>query len=133
MEITVCERTDGRVPVTVFQMKGRVDQTTHTEMIERALEAYAKGTRHLLLDLADVTFLSSAGLKAIHMIFDLLRAGAPEESNAELKKGVREGLFKSAHLKIANPSHPVHQVLVTAGYDMFLEIHPNVETALASF
>jgi hypothetical protein len=50
-----------------------------------------------------------------------------------MSKGLRDGTFKSPHLKLANPSQQVLKVLTTAGIDMFLEIHSDLKQAIASF
>ena len=50
-----------------------------------------------------------------------------------MKQGLRDGTFKSPHLKLVNPTRHVREVLSMAGLDMFLEIYPNLKDALASF
>jgi len=46
---------------------------------------------------------------------------------------LRDGTFKSPHLKLLNPQPAVQQALRMAGFDMFLETHANLEEAVASF
>ena len=133
MEITSSSRTDGRVVVTVFHLKGDLDLQTHTQFEETVRKAHEAGTRNVILDLAAVRYISSAGLRGIHSIFDLLRAGDASENDSQIKKGVREGVFKSKHIKLAGPSKNVQQVLAMAGYDMFMDIYPNIDEAVASF
>jgi len=66
-------------------------------------------------------------------LFTMLRGDTPAESDAAMKQGLRDGTFKSPHLKLVNPTRHVREVLSMAGLDMFLEIHPNLKDALASF
>ena len=77
--------------------------------------------------------MSSAGLRVLHTIFIMLRSDVPEENDAAVRKGLADGTFKSPHLKLLNPSKNNREVLRTAGFDMFLEIHDDLKQAVASF
>jgi hypothetical protein len=70
---------------------------------------------------------------ALNQVFQMLRTNAPAESSTAVMQGVRDGSFTSPHLKLLNPQPPVQRVLSTTGMDMFLEIHPTLDRALASF
>jgi anti-anti-sigma factor len=134
MEITVRSHTEGRVPVKVFRLKGDLDMKSHQDLEKRAREEFAtEGARHAILDLTDVRYISSAGLRAIHSIFNFLREGDSTEVDSLVHKGMRDGAYKSKHLKLVNPSKNVLQVITMAGYDMFMDIHPSVESALRTF
>lgn len=129
MEITVAEET-GRVPVTVFQIKGPV--TDNAELEQRAREVFERGARNILLDLAGVPYMATAGLRAIHAIYSLLRV--PEEENdAVVKAGIASGSYKSPHVKLLSPTEHVLEALRSAGYDMFIDIHRNRKQAIDSF
>ncbi|MCB0167335.1 MAG: hypothetical protein KDI79_24105, partial [Anaerolineae bacterium] len=78
-------------------------------------------------------YMSSAGLRALHNIFERLNASASEESAKKMKKGILDGSYKSPYLKLLNPSRDVVRTLSTSGFDMFLEIHTNAKTAISSF
>jgi len=132
MEITVLQK-QGRVPVTVFQIKGDIDANFYEQLLAQAKEAHAAGMRDLILDLSEVKYMSSAGLRVLHSIFALLRTDAANESDEAMKKGLSDGTFKSPHLKLVNPSPVVREVLRTSGFDMFLEVHRNLKEAMASF
>jgi anti-anti-sigma factor len=132
MDITVSHQ-QGRVPVTVFHIKGDVDTNTYEQLQTQARQAFESGTRNLLLDLAEVPYVSSAGIRAINNIFNLLRGDAPNESEEAMRQGLRDGTFKSPHLKLLNTNAQVTKVLTTAGVDMFIEMHRDLQTAIASF
>jgi anti-anti-sigma regulatory factor len=123
----------GTMPITVFHVKGEIDTDTFRELEAKAQEAFAQGTRNLLLDLTEVTYISSAGLRAIHFIFKLLAGDSPGESGEAMSQGLRDGTFKSPHLKLLKPSRTVQEILRTTGFDMFLEIHRDLREAVASF
>jgi anti-anti-sigma factor len=133
MEITVTSRTDRNVPVKIIHLKGDLDLKSHQDLENRAREEFSTGTRYAILDLTEVRYISSAGLRAIHSIFDFLRQGDSSEVDDLVHKGMRSGLYKSKHLKLVGPSKNVQQVITMAGYDMFMEIHPDIESALRSF
>ncbi len=132
MDIVVLKEF-GRVPVTVFRIKGDIDVNSYEQLQAKAEEAIAGGVRYLLLDLSMVSYISSAGLRALHQIFTQLQAQAEDESNEALHKGLRDGSFKSRHLKLFNPTPTVQTVLKTAGFDMYLDIYKDLKDAVASF
>jgi anti-sigma B factor antagonist len=117
----------------VFHISGEIAAATYKELEQQADEAFEAGMRDLLLDLTDVSFLSSSGLRAIHHIFTLLRTDSAEDSDDTVRKGVRAGTYKSPHLKLLRPSPKVLKVLQTSGFDMFLDIHSDLQKAVDSF
>ena len=123
----------GQRPVTVFRIRGEINITTYEQLEQKAREAHAANTRDLLLDLTEVTYVSSAGIRALNNIFKLLRTDAPEESDEAMRRGLSDGTFKSPHLKLLNPSARVLEVLKIAGVDMLLEVHHKLKDAVASF
>jgi anti-anti-sigma factor len=129
----VTANKQGRVPVTVFHIKGEISAESSEKLQQQAQDAYEAGTRDLLLDLSKVTFLSSAGLRAIHYIFMLLRTDSSEERAKSVRKGIAEGTYRSPHLKLLNPKREVLQTLKMSGFDMFLEIHSKMRAAINSF
>ena len=48
--------------VTILHLMGDVDSSNYTEVIIKAQELYDDGTRNLLLNLAKVPYVSSAGM-----------------------------------------------------------------------
>ncbi|HRV91693.1 MAG TPA: STAS domain-containing protein [Anaerolineae bacterium] len=132
LKITVSQE-QGQVPVTVFHLVGDIDNSSYEELQAQAKSAYQAGSHYLLLDLTKVKYMSSAGLRALHNIFDLLNAGASEETQKKMKRGILDGSYKSPYLKLLNPSRDVKRTLSTSGFDMFLEIHTNAKAAVNSF
>ena len=127
------EEIQARVPVTVFHLIGDLDGNTYEEFQEKAEEAFQSGTRYLLLDLSQVPFVSSAGIRGLHHVFNLSRSDSVVESDQAISKGLRDGTFKSPHLKLLNPNQNVSNLLKITGYDMFLEVHHNLKEAVESF
>ena len=123
----------GRVPVTVFHISGEINSNTYEQFIADARQAHGAGAQNMLVDLADVRYVSSAGIRALSTIFKFLRTDAPNESTEAMRTGLNDGTFKSPHLKLLNPQPSVLEVLRMAGIDMFLDIHDDLNTAIASF
>jgi hypothetical protein len=132
VEIVIAQET-GRVPVTIFRISGEIAASSYKELEQQADEAFAAGMRDLLLDLTDVTFLSSSGLRAFHHIFTLLRTDSAEDSDDTVRKGVMAGTYKSPHLKLLRPSPTVLKVLQVSGFDMFLDVYSGLQEAVDSF
>jgi hypothetical protein len=130
MEISIVQE-QAPVPVTVFRLKG--DLTTEEELHARTQEAFDQGARNMLLDLKEVPFMSSSGLRAIYAIYIMLRERTAAESDEVVRAGIASGAYTSPHLKLLNPSDHVLEVLKTAGYDMFLTIHHDYQSALNSY
>jgi len=132
MDISVSTEK-ARVDVTLVHVHGNIDSSTY-EAFEKRVEALVdEGARYLLIDLSHVAFLSSAGLRALNSLFYKLRTLAPDGSDEEMKQGIREGTYHSTHLKLAGANKDVRQVLEISGFDMYLEVLPDVKTGLASF
>ena len=130
MEITV-EIEEGRVPVTVFHLRGDL---SHEEPLQsRVKEAYESGARNILLDLQDVPYISSAGLRVLHYVYNLLNRDRQEESEQEVRRGIVSGSYKSPHLKLLRPSKNAMKALSIAGYDMFLDIYDKQQEAIDAF
>lgn len=131
LEIFVSQE-QGRAPITVFHLKGRMNLGTAEQLQARAQETVQAGARYLLLDLTGVQSLTSAGLRAIHQIYQLLRDASTAEGDEAARKA-QAGALKSPHLKLLNPTPEVRRVLQIAGFDMFLEVHDNLKDAIVSF
>lgn len=123
----------GRVPVTIFHLQGQIDANTYEQFQAAAEQAYKTGARYLLLDLSKVSYISSAGLRALHNTYKLFSANAANESSEAVSKGLNDGTYKAHQLKLLNPNTEVFGVLKMAGFDMYLDIFHNQKEAIAAF
>jgi anti-anti-sigma regulatory factor len=130
MEIVVSQ-AQGRVPVTIFHIKG--DLSDEALLVTQARQALAAGTKNLLLDLTDVPYISSSGLRALHAAWMLLREDTSEAGSKQVKEGIAQGTYRARHLKLLNPSQNAQKALSVSGFDMFLEVHKRLPAALDSF
>lgn len=132
MDIVVWQE-QGRVPVTVLHVRGELNVNSYEQLQAEARKAFDAGARDMILDLTEVPYVSSAGLRGIHAIFAMLRTAATDETDEAVSKGLRDGTYKSPHLKLLSPSDHVMEVLHTSGFDMYLEVYTDLPQAVASF
>jgi len=116
------------VEVTVFHLSGTLDAASEDALYDRACQAFDSGVHYLLLDMANLTHISSAGLRALHNIF---KKCTPEgEFEAARESGVP---YKSPYFKLAAASSEVYYVLNLAGFLHNIPFYPSVDEALKSF
>ncbi|MGZ9164412.1 MAG: STAS domain-containing protein [Anaerolineales bacterium] len=134
MEIKVSNE-NGRVPVTVVHVDGNVDSATYQSFQSKVNELINGGTQYLLVDLSHAPYVSSAGFRALHQIFNDLRARHPSSnlSEEEVKKGISAGTYKSPHLKLLNLSKETQTTFEMSGFDMFIETYDDRKKAIDSF
>ena len=132
MEVTISQE-QGRVPVTVLHIAGKTDSASSDVILTKALETIDGGARYLLLDLSKMPYMSSAGMRVLQEVFNKLRELSPEENEKEIYDKIRDGSFKSPHLKLLSPTKEVLEVLKMSGYDMLVSIETDLKKAVASF
>lgn len=120
LNITV-ERAQGRVPVTVLRIEGDIDAASHKTLEDKAAEVIDEGSTHILLDLAGVKYMGSAGFRVLHAIANMLTDDPSP------------GLQKYKNLKLLSPTDAVARVIKTLGFDIYLDIHQDRESAVNSF
>ena len=134
MEIKVSTQ-NGRVPVTVLHVDGNIDSSTYQQFESTAKKLIDEGARYILVDLSHAPFVSSAGLRAVHSLFNQLRSRNPDAnlSDEQMKKGISAGTYKSPHLKLLNLSPETKTAFETRGFDMYIDTFTDMKTAIASF
>lgn len=134
MEIKVSTES-GRVPVTILHVDGNIDSTSYEQFQSTAKKLIDDGARYILVDLSHAPFVSSAGLRALHSLFNELRSRNPEAnlSDEQMKKGISAGTYKSPHLKLLNLSPETKTAFETSGFDMYIDTFTDRNAAIASF
>jgi anti-anti-sigma factor len=134
MEIKVATE-NGRVPVTVLHVDGNIDSATSPEFQKKAEQLIKEGARYILVDLSHVPYVSSAGLRTLHALFNQLRSLNPDAnlSDEAVKQGINAGTYKAPHLKLLNLSPETKKVFEMSGFDMFIETFTDRKAAIASF
>lgn len=110
MDVTVREMN--RVDLVVVD--GRVDSVTAPELGAVLNERIDKGSRNLVVDLAGVEYMSSAGLR-------------------ELVSALKRVKSHGGDVRIAAPSDRVSEVLALAGLDAIFDVYGDQVAAVGSF
>jgi len=136
MHMTV-DQAQGQVPVTILQLHGSLDASNYEQAIARARELYAAGTRHLLIDLSDLSFMGSSGVVALHSIALLLRGEEPLDPETGWR-GFHDidrdpSLEPQRYVKLLNPQPKIDRTLELVGMNEFFEIYTDIQAAIASF
>ena len=120
LQIAISQKT-GNVPVTVLHLTGELDANTQTQLETAANEVIDGGAEHLLLEMSKTSYIGSAGLRTIHAITN------------KLNKEENKNAIKSDNLKVVNPSDEVRKIFHTLGFDTYIEIIDDLDTAVSSF
>jgi anti-sigma B factor antagonist len=100
--------------ITVFVLDGRIDTQGAVDM-DLALQAAVSAGKHkMALDMAEVRYISSAGLRTM----------------ADVLTRNRE---QGGDLKLAALNRKVLRVLRIIGFDKFFAIYDTIEAAIADF
>jgi anti-sigma B factor antagonist len=100
--------------ISVFELDGRVDTQGALEM-DLALQAAVAGGKHkMVLDMAKVAYISSAGLRTL----------------ADVLTQNREN---GGDLKLVALNRKVLRVLRIIGFDKFFSLYDTLEAAVADF
>lgn len=113
--ITVSEQKG----VSVLHLKGPLDANTQKDLEKKADEIISGGAGNILLDLNEVSYMGSAGLRALHLI-----AG---------KFGGDKQAERFAHVKLLKPSSEVRRVLKTLGFDNYIDVFDDLDEAISAF
>ena len=121
-------QAEGNADVTIFHLSGTLDAASENLLCERARQLFESGAHSLLIDLEDLKYISSAGLRALHNIFKMCTPA--EEFEMARESGEP---YKSPHFKLAGASPDIYYVLNLAGFLHNIPFYPTLKEALASF
>jgi serine/threonine-protein kinase RsbW len=112
--LTMTKRIHASVEAQVFELSGRLDAVSTPPAIAQINSAIGGGVCWVLLDLAQVTFLSSSGLRALLLVR-------------------KDLLARQGELRLCSLQPQVHEVFTLTGFTQVFSIHHNREEALAAF
>lgn len=105
------ERTQRHV--AVLTIRGRIDSKTSQEFEQRLRDTIRDTSPCLLLDMAGVEYITSAGMRALASAYKAI---------SKLNRG---------DIAIANLRHDLADLFHLIGFDGLFTLYPSVETALA--
>ena len=121
--------------VSIVHVVGRLDGASYLGLVEKAKELFQQGTDHLILDLEACSFLSSAGLFALHNIALMAYKYEPldhENGWGAMKIIADEKRDFTGRFKIVNVPPNIMRMLTTAGVTSLYGIYSDAQTALAA-
>jgi len=127
--IITASQVQGDISVTILHLSGHLHGATEQDLLDHARQAHEDGTRHLLLDMSSLEVLSSAGLRAIHSVFNLFTP----QSDVEVIREHHEEPYKSPYMKLVCPNPQIYYVLNIAGFLQNIIIYNNMDEAIKSF
>lgn len=111
------ERLGGTPPVTVVALTGELDASNYEQVIDVVQNAYADGSRGLVLDLERLTFMASSGLFALHSAIRIMSGETPPDPDegwsALHQMAQDEG--QSTSVRLAAAQEPIARVLDRTG------------------
>lgn len=138
MEINV-EQIEGENNLAIMKLTGELDASCYQDAIKQAQTLFEAGTRNLLLDLSDLSFMASSGLIALYNMAFTMRGTTLPESDAgwnvlhEIRDELASTTKKEANLKLLSPQPRIEKTLKMTGFDKLIEIFSERDAALASF
>ena len=118
MSLVKVSQAEGRVPVTIFELQDRVNLGNTDELEQAGNDAYVNGTRDLIIDISKVDSFTSAGIRALLVIYKLFAGNEGKNSK---------------HVKLVSPTKYVREVLDVSGIADSIEIYDTLDEAVASF
>jgi len=122
--------------VAIIQLFGAMNVK---QFIADAQKLYDVGTRNLILDMSELTFIGSAGVSALQKIA-LVYCGEDQPTSKEnqsinqaMPNESEDGFRCQEHIKLLNPSEAIQDVLDIVGLKPFFEIYTDLDAAVASF
>ncbi len=100
--------------VTIFTLEGRVDSEGAVDLDLALQAATAENKYKLVLNMSQVRYINSAGLRTLADILTQSKENAGD-------------------LKLVDLNPKVQRVFQIIGFDKFFSIYPSVEEALADF
>jgi anti-anti-sigma factor len=111
------ERLGGTPIVTVIALTGELDASNYEQVIDIVRGAYADGSRGLVLDLEQLTFMASSGLFALHSAVRIMRGETPpdaEEGWGALHQMAQDD-ERASTVRLAAAQEPIARVLDRTG------------------
>ena len=113
------EQPAGKPRIAVMHLAGWLDAQSEARLVEAVQRARDEGVTHVLLNLADVDTVTSAGIRAMQKSYQIL---TPKGADP-----------KAGFLKLCNASPRIYEVLSTTGLLMQIPVYESQDIAIDSF
>src|SRR5437867_4143233 len=129
------EKLGGNPPVTVIALTGELDASNYEQVIDIVRDAYADGSRGLVLDLEQLTFMASSGLFALHSAVRIMRGETPpdpEEGWGALHQMAQDPDAQASSVRLAAAQEPIARVLDRTGMLRLFALHATRAEAISA-
>jgi anti-anti-sigma factor len=113
------EHIQGKDSMTVLHLNGWLDKKSEERFYETAHGAYEQGARLLILDMAEVDTLTSAGMRALTQVYKLFTPEAEQ--------------YKASRVKIYGAPEHISHVLNITGILKYIPNYESMQAAIDSF
>src|SRR3954462_8319065 len=129
------EAVGGTRAVTVVSLDGELDASNYEQLIDVVAQAYAAGARGLVLDLANLRFMASSGLFALHSAVRIMRGETPPDPEGgwgALHQMQHDHDSTGANVRLAAAQEAIARVLERTGMATLVGIDPSRQAAIAA-
>jgi ABC-type transporter Mla MlaB component len=119
--------------LVILRLKGELDSNSVAEFENELSVILGDGSRDILVDMTDLEFMSSAGVRALNTLYHQLHPTGSAEEKKAVSLGIRAGTYEAPHLKLLAPSDRILHVLKMSGLDMYLCVYDDEGEAIAAF
>jgi len=134
MEISSQILTNG-AQIALLNVVGRLDGSNYTQLVEKAKSLLASGSERIILDLSGCSYLSSAGLFALHNIALMAHHIDPlnqEDGWGALRSMANDKRLLKDRFKIVNAPEKIMHSLEISGLSNLYDTYPDMHGALAA-
>ena len=136
MAMTIDVEPVGDSPaITVVALDGELDASNYERVIEVVRDAYARGARGLVLDLARLTFMASSGLFALHSALRIMRGETPPDPEmgwGALHEMSHDHDSDAANVRLAGAQEAIARVLERTGMARLFGVDASRADAIAA-
>ena len=129
----LAEYIPGKDNFVILRVKGELDSNSVTELDKELETIMSEGATDLLLDMSELEFMSSAGIRSLNTLYYQLHPTGSAEEKKAVSLGIRAGTYEAPHLKLFGPTERVIHVLRMSGLDMYLGVYDDESKAIAAF
>ncbi len=105
--------TEQKEGVLIAKPEGRIDGVNARDFHEALTKAIGADSSPVLVDLAAINYISSAGLRTFLLVAKTLQQ-------------------RSAQFALCSLSDPIREIFEISGFDKIIAIHPSEDEALAA-
>ena len=122
--------------VAVLKLDGELDASNYRDVMATGEQLYSEGIRTLVLDLADLEYMSSSGIVALHSLALVYRGEAPHDPDAgwealHAAQSDAETGGSYDQLRLAAPTEAIEVVLDRTGMNRIMPVFADRAAAIS--